>query len=191
MIKGCISKVSVDRTATRQNDGQQNIHSDSERAWTAFVLLVYLNNSLNIQALLVCPAMSGPASLTVIVHVLQFQSTQKKSRKQRMIASGKKNLPRDSILEEEEEQEEDYSVVYIATYDNNNNSCHGWSTRDHSPLSTPFHCHPAGKCSLFYEHIQIWVKAISNRNCLIFSLRLCASGRKIIIIIIIIIHTFI
>jgi len=21
-------------------------------------------------------------------------------------------------------------------------------------LSTSFHCHPAGKCSLFYEHIQ-------------------------------------
>ena len=41
------------------------------------------------------------------------------------------------------------------------NSCHGWSTRDHSPLSTSFHCHPAGKCSLFYEHIQIWVRAIS------------------------------
>ena len=34
---------------------------------TAFVLLVYLDNSLNIQALLVCPAMSGPASLSVIV----------------------------------------------------------------------------------------------------------------------------
>ena len=31
------------------------------------VLLVYLDNSLNIQAWLVCPAMSGPASLTVIV----------------------------------------------------------------------------------------------------------------------------
>ena len=58
------------------------------------------------------------------------------------------------------------------------NSCHGWSTRDNSPLSTSFHCHPAGKCSLFYEHIQIWVRAISNRNCLSFSLRLCASGRK-------------
>jgi len=59
------------------------------------------------------------------------------------------------------------------------NSCHGWSTRDHSPLSTPFHCHPAGKCSLFCEHIQIWVRTISNRNCLIiFRLRLCASGRK-------------
>jgi len=58
------------------------------------------------------------------------------------------------------------------------NSCHGWSTRDHSPLSTSFHCHPAGKCSLFYEHVQIWVRTISNRNCLIFSLRLCASGRK-------------
>jgi len=57
------------------------------------------------------------------------------------------------------------------------NSCHGWSTRDHSPLSTSFHCHPTGKCSLFYEHIQIWLRAISNPNCLIFSLRLCASGR--------------
>ena len=47
--------------------------------WTAFVLLVYLDNSLNIQALLVlqcqarlvcpslsCPAKSGPASLSVI-----------------------------------------------------------------------------------------------------------------------------
>jgi len=69
------------------------------------------------------------------------------------------------------------------------NSSHGWSTWNHSPLSTSFHCHPAGKCSLFYVHIQIWVRAISNRNCLIFSLRLCASGRKIIIIIIIIITT--
>ena len=67
---------------------------------------------------------------------------------------------------------------------------YGWSTRDHSPLSTSFHCHPAGKCSLFYEHVQIWVRAISNRNCLIFSPLLCASGRKnIIIIIIIIIET--
>jgi len=47
------------------------------------------------------------------------------------------------------------------------------------------HCHPASKCSLFYVHIQIWVRAISNHNCSIFSLRLCASGRKIIIIIII------
>ena len=37
--------------------------------------------------------------------------------------------------------------------------------------------------SLFYEHIQIWVRAIYNRNCLIFSLRLCVSGRKKIIII--------
>jgi len=40
------------------------------------VLLVYLDNSLNIQALLVCPAMSGPAN-SVVRHcpVLQFQST--------------------------------------------------------------------------------------------------------------------
>ena len=51
------------------------------------------------------------------------------------------------------------------------NSCNGWYTRDHSPLWTSFHCHPAGKCSLFYEHVQIQVRAISNRNCLIFSLR--------------------
>ena len=48
----------------------------------------------------------------------------------------------------------------------------------YSPLSTSFYCHPAGTCSLFYEHIQIWVRAISNRNCLIFSLRLCASSAK-------------
>jgi len=39
---------------------------------TAFVLLVYLDNSLNIQALLVCPAMSGPASLSVIVLSCNF-----------------------------------------------------------------------------------------------------------------------
>ena len=40
--------------------------------WTAFVLLVYLDNSLNIQALLVCPAMSVPASLSVIVLSCNF-----------------------------------------------------------------------------------------------------------------------
>ena len=36
------------------------------------MLLVYLDNSLNIQALLVCPAMSGPASLSVIVLSCNF-----------------------------------------------------------------------------------------------------------------------
>ena len=36
------------------------------------MLLVYLDNSLNIQALLVCPAMSGPTSLSVIVLSCNF-----------------------------------------------------------------------------------------------------------------------
>jgi len=48
--------------------------------WTAFVLLVYLDNSLNKQALLVCPAMSGHMQIRLSVTVLsckrlQFQST--------------------------------------------------------------------------------------------------------------------
>ena len=39
---------------------------------SVFVLLVYFDISLNIQALLVCPAMSGPASLSVIVLSCNF-----------------------------------------------------------------------------------------------------------------------
>jgi len=39
------------------------------------VLLVYLDNSLNIQALLVCPAMSGPASLSVTVLSCNFSQS--------------------------------------------------------------------------------------------------------------------
>jgi len=38
---------------------------------------------------------------------------------------------------------------------------------------------------IFYEHVQVGVTAISNRNCLIFSLWLCAiAGAKTIILII-------
>ena len=43
------------------------------------MLLVYLDNSLNIQALLVCPAMSGPASLSVIVLSCNFSQPSKTS----------------------------------------------------------------------------------------------------------------
>ena len=41
------------------------------------MLLVYLDNSLNIQDLLVCPAMSGPASLSVIVLSCNFSQPTK------------------------------------------------------------------------------------------------------------------
>jgi len=43
-------------------------------------LLVYLDNSLNIQAWLVCPAMSGPASLSVIVLSCNFSQPDYDSR---------------------------------------------------------------------------------------------------------------
>jgi len=54
-----------------ENAGQDIAGQDND-GQTAFVLLVYLGNSLNIQAFLVCPAMSGPASLSVIVLSCNF-----------------------------------------------------------------------------------------------------------------------
>ena len=60
------------------------------------MLLVYLDNSLNIQALLVCPAMSGPAN-SVVRHcpVLQFQSTQCVSAIEQWMAASRLRLNMD------------------------------------------------------------------------------------------------